>query len=154
VGRRLERAIATTRLVQRFAVRADPGFDPAEKLDALLELVDSVISYRQRYSITATRSSVIDLVALDPNNPRSIAFQAALLVEHLQTLSEQSREEVPAEALSQAILLAAQLRTARASQLDEQRLAGFDDALLGLSDAIARTYLVDRSRLARPIDPM
>jgi uncharacterized circularly permuted ATP-grasp superfamily protein/uncharacterized alpha-E superfamily protein len=154
VGRRLERAIATTRLVQRFAVRADHGLDPAEKLDALLELVDSVISYRQRYSITATRNSVIDLVALDPNNPRSIAFQAALLVEHLQTLSEQSREEVPAEALSQAILLAAQLRTARASQLDEQRLAGFDDALLGLSDAIARTYLVDRSRLARPIDPM
>jgi uncharacterized alpha-E superfamily protein len=154
VGRRLERAIGTTRLVQRFAVRAERGINAAESLDALLELADSVISYRQRYSITATHSSVIDLVALDPNNPRSIAFQAALLVEHLQALSEQSQEEAPAEALSQAILLAAQLRTARASQFDEPRLAALDDALLGLSDAIARTYLVDRSRLARPIDPM
>jgi uncharacterized alpha-E superfamily protein len=93
-------------------------------------------------------------VALDPNNPRSIAFQATLLVEHLQALSDQSREDVPAEALSQAILLSAQLRTARASQLDEQHLAAVDDGLLALSDAIARTYLVDRSRLARPIDPM
>jgi uncharacterized alpha-E superfamily protein len=154
VGRRLERAIATTRLVQRFAVHADRGINAAESLDALLELADSVISYRQRYSITATRSSVIDLVALDPNNPRSIAFQVVLLVEHLQALSEQSREEVPAEALSQAILLAAQMRTARASQLDDRRLAELDDVLLGLSDAIARTYLVDRSRLARPLEPM
>jgi len=157
VGRRLERAIGTTRLVQRFAVRADRGdrgISRAESLDALLELADSVISYRQRYSITATRTSVVDLVTLDPNNPRSLAFQASMLVEHLQALSDQSRDEVPAEALSQAILLAAQLRTCRASQLDEQRLSDFDTALLGLSDAIARTYLVDRSRLARPIDPM
>jgi uncharacterized alpha-E superfamily protein len=154
VGRRLERAIGTTRLVQRLAVRAGRGINAGESLDALLELADSVISYRQRYSITATRTSVIDLVALDPNNPRSIAFQTALLVEHLQALSDQSREDVPVEALSQAILLGARLRTARAGELDEQRLAALDDDLLALSDAIARTYLVDRSRLARPIDPM
>ena len=141
--------------MQRFAVRAersDRGTSAAESLDALLEITDSVISYRQRYSITATRSSVVDLVALDPNNPRSLAFQASRLVEHLQALSDQSPEEVPAEPLSQAILLSAQLCAARASQLDESRFADFDAALLSLSDAIARTYLVDRSRLARPID--
>jgi uncharacterized alpha-E superfamily protein len=157
VGRRLERAIGTTRLVQRFAVRAersDRGTSAAESLDALLEITDSVISYRQRYSITATRSSVVDLVALDPNNPRALAFQASRLVEHLQALSDQSPEEVPAEPLSQAILLSAQLCAARASQLDESRFADFDAALLSLSDAIARTYLVDRTRLARPIAPM
>jgi uncharacterized circularly permuted ATP-grasp superfamily protein/uncharacterized alpha-E superfamily protein len=154
VGRRLERAIGTTRLVQRFAVGSGQGAVEAESLDALLELADSVISYRQRYSITATRSSVIDLVALDPNNPRSLAFQTVLLVEHLEALSEQSPAELPLEPLSQAIMLAAQLKTTPASQLDQQRLAAIDTALLGLSDAVARTYLVDRSRLARPIDPM
>ena len=77
-----------------------------------------------------------------------------LLVEHLEALSEQSPAELPLEPLSQAIMLAAQLKTTPASQLDQQRLAAIDTALLGLSDAVARTYLVDRSRLARPIDPM
>jgi uncharacterized alpha-E superfamily protein len=93
-------------------------------------------------------------VALDPNNPRSIGFQAARLVEHLRALSEQSREDLTSEPLSQSILLDAQLRTMRVGELDEHRLDSIDGALLALSDAIARTYLVDRSRLERPIDPM
>ncbi len=154
LGRRLERAIGTTRLVARFAAEGETGINAAESFDTLLELADSVISYRQRYSITATRRSIVDLVALDPNNPRSIAFQTHLIVEHLEGLSELESVDEPNDALAEAIPLAAGLRAARAAQLGDARMMDIDDALFSLSDAITRTYLVDRSRLARPIDPL
>ena len=154
LGRRLERAIATTRLVRRFAAEGERGINAAESLDALLELADSVISYRQRYSITATRLSIVDLVALDPNNPRSIAFQTSRLVEHLEALADRSAADEPGEVLSEAILIAANMRAMRASQFDRVRLDDLEGALYRLSDAITRTYLVDRARLARPVDPL
>ncbi len=154
LGRRLERAIGTTRLVQRFAAPGERGINAAESLDTLLELADSVISYRQRYSITATRISIVDLVALDPNNPRSVAFQTSLLVEHLEALTERSASDEPSDVLSQAIMLAAGMRAMRAGQLDGARLRDLNDSLLALSDSITRTYLVDRARLARPVDPL
>src|SRR5262249_14402553 len=42
-------------------------------LDVLLELADSQITYRLRYVMVAAPAPVIDLVVLDPNNPRSLA---------------------------------------------------------------------------------
>src|SRR5207237_8716066 len=65
LGRRLERAIATSRFVRQFAFA---GIDGA--LDLLLELADSQITYRLRYVMVAARAPVVDLVVLDPNNPR------------------------------------------------------------------------------------
>ncbi|MGE0803441.1 MAG: circularly permuted type 2 ATP-grasp protein, partial [Lautropia sp.] len=156
IGRRLERALGTARLIRRFAAAPtqETSAAAAESLDALLELADSVISYRQRYSITATRSSIVDLVGLDPNNPRSIAFQTALLVEHLEALAERSASDEPSEPLARAILIAAEMRATPAHRFGDQQLGALDDALLALSDAITQTYLVDRSRLARPVDPL
>ena len=72
LGRRIERALATCRFVRQFAFGAE--LDGA--LDVLLELADSQITYRLRYVMVAARAPVIDLVALDPNNPRSIVYPA------------------------------------------------------------------------------
>ena len=49
----------------------------------LLELADSQITYRQRYVMIAARAPVIDLVMLDPNNPRSVAYQLDRIEHHL-----------------------------------------------------------------------
>ena len=51
-------------------------------LEVLLELADSQITYRQRYVMVAARAPVVDLVVLDPNNPRSVAYQLDKIEAH------------------------------------------------------------------------
>src|ERR1700730_13786504 len=70
LGRRIERALATCRFVREFAFAKLDG-----ALDLLLELADSQITYRLRYVMVPAAAPVIDLVVLDPNNPRSLAYQ-------------------------------------------------------------------------------
>ena len=68
LGRRIERTLATCRFMRQFAF----GTPADGSLDVLLELADSQITYRLRYVMVAARAPVIDLVALDPANPRSV----------------------------------------------------------------------------------
>lgn len=70
IGRSLERAIAMADLLGTFAEWSGPhgGFE------LCVEVGDSVMSHRRRYPVTASRETVVDLLALDPLNPRSIAF--------------------------------------------------------------------------------
>ncbi len=82
LGRRIERALLTCRLTRCFAQAGGPDGE----LDVLLELADSQISYRQRYVMIAALTPVIDLVMLDPNNPRSVVFQLERIETHLGAL--------------------------------------------------------------------
>ncbi len=148
LGRRIERAIGSTQLVQRFSSRDAPSI----ALDVLLELLDSSITYRQRYSIAAARVPVVDLVTLDPNNPRSIAFQAERVVEHLHALPDYRPGDLPGEAERGAMRLAADLATARASRVDATTLRRIESGFLELAEALARTYFTDRALRARDTD--
>ena len=91
LGRRIERAVDTCRFINQFA--GDRGPDAA--LDVLLELCDSQITYRQRYVMIAARAPVIDLVVLDPNNPRSVAYQFDRIEEHLAALPKHAARRPP-----------------------------------------------------------
>ena len=71
IGRRIERAIDTCRLARHFA--ADDA--TLDDLDVLLDLIDSQITYRSRYLVGLSLMPVRDMVVLDADNPRSIAFQ-------------------------------------------------------------------------------
>ena len=86
LGRRIERALMTCRLVRCFAFSGtiEGG------LDVLLELADSQITYRQRYLMVAALAPVIDLITLDPNNPRSVAFQLERIETHLGALPKRN----------------------------------------------------------------
>lgn len=82
IGRRLERGIQIAYLLERMT-RPDA---PEGALEIMLEIGDSVMSHRRRYSVHAGRLTVIDLLALDPYNPRSALFQIEALkteIEHL-----------------------------------------------------------------------
>ena len=48
---------------------------PEGARDMMLEIGDSVMTHRRQYPVQAGRRTVIDLLALDPLNPRSILFQ-------------------------------------------------------------------------------
>ncbi len=138
LGRRIERAIITCRFVRQFA--SPPVIDRA--LDVLLELCDSQITYRQRYMMIAARAPTIDLVVLDPNNPRSVAYQIGRIEAHLATLAQHHGEGMLSGPEQIAVALATAVRTADPSAIDDQLALRLEDGLMKLSDAVAQAYLI------------
>ena len=113
MGRRLERALNTALVIgQALAVvRADESHE-SPLLEALLDIADSAMTYRRRYRATLQVPPVIDLLAADEGNPRSVLFQLAALHAHVAalprdpTLARRSAEEkIAFEALSAFRLL-------------------------------------------------
>ncbi|MEP9358717.1 circularly permuted type 2 ATP-grasp protein [Sphingomonas sp. KR3-1] len=145
MGRRVERAMATLRFLRAFG-RSDATSDD---LGTLLDLADSQISYRQRYLTGIGRVPVLDLVTLDPGNPRGIAFQVAAISAHLNKLPVLSDDGLAEPQQEQARELAAILVTTNAMRLDDTLLAGLDLRLGFLSDAIARRYFLQGSEPLR-----
>jgi uncharacterized alpha-E superfamily protein len=56
-------------------------------LDWLLELFDSIVTYRARYMSRPEWLPVLDLVICDASNPRAVMFQARGLLDYLCKLS-------------------------------------------------------------------
>ena len=133
LGRRIERAILTCRFVRQFA--AAPATDGA--LDVLLELCDSQITYRQRYVMVAARTPVIDLVMLDPNNPRSVVYQLDRIEAHLAALPRHVAEGRLSPPQQIAASAATTLRTADAAGIDDEEILACEDALMRLSNTIS-----------------
>ncbi|WP_312861589.1 circularly permuted type 2 ATP-grasp protein [Segnochrobactrum spirostomi] len=146
LGRRLERALATARFVRQFGL---PGA-PSRGLDLLLELADSQITYRSRYVVAAARVPVVDLATLDPDNPRSIAFQVDAVARHLSELPEGDALREPSPPLRIALRLQAELRTASAEEIDAAELLRIDAALMRLSNEIALRFFTHRGGPGAP----
>lgn len=138
LGRRIERATAITRAMRTFG---QPG-SSLDDLSTLLDLADSQISYRQRYLTGLARVPVVDLVALDPGNPRALAFQVERIWEHLCALPVLDDDGMAEEQQAEATELKATVSIARAATLDGSTLADIDLRLSRLSDAIARRYFL------------
>ncbi|MFS2109995.1 circularly permuted type 2 ATP-grasp protein [Sphingomonas sp. Sphisp140] len=138
MGRRVERALATLRFLRAFG-RVDATSDD---LGTLLDLADSQISYRQRYLTGIGRVPVLDLVTLDPGNPRGIAYQVGAISGHLNKLPVLSDDGLAEPQQEQARELAAILVTGQAVRIDDNMLAGLELRLGLLSDAIARRYFL------------
>jgi uncharacterized alpha-E superfamily protein len=83
MGRRVER-------LQFLGTALQCGLDmPAgAELDWLLELADSIVTYRSRYMARPQWLPVLDLLLHDESNPRSIAFQLLGLHDYLARLGE------------------------------------------------------------------
>jgi uncharacterized circularly permuted ATP-grasp superfamily protein/uncharacterized alpha-E superfamily protein len=79
IGRALERGWQMAGLLAAFADEAAPHGG----LDVAVELGDSVISHRRRYAVSTNRETVLDLLALDPLNPRSVLHQLDRIEEHI-----------------------------------------------------------------------
>lgn len=136
LGRRIERGVAMARLVRRLAdEHAPPG-----ALDLLLELGDSQITYRSRYVMTAARLPVVDLLALDEGNPRSVAFQVARVADHLETLPAVIVDGRPGALLRAARRLTGSLATTPVEELPLSRLDEVAGELLSLSEAIGQRF--------------
>ena len=82
IGRKLERAMGMSGLL---AVLTAPEA-PAGSLDVCIELGDSILTHRRRFTVAASRETVIDLLALDPMNPRSFRNQIDEMAEQVDML--------------------------------------------------------------------
>ena len=92
IGRRLERAINATTLVQAGLGAEDSYGSP---LEAMLEIADSVMTYRRRYLAQPQWLPVLDLLLVDETNPRSLAFQLSALKQHTGQLPRESADPLP-----------------------------------------------------------
>jgi uncharacterized alpha-E superfamily protein len=149
LGRRLERSQHTVSLLRNALVRLpesgtdERGVGPV--LEATLEVVDSLMTYRSRYLDTLQVAPVLDLVLTDETNPRSLAFQLALLAEHVELLPREPSQA--ARSLEQRLALGALngVRLAdveRLSRVEDGERKGLDQLLGRLARRLPR--LADR----------
>jgi len=82
IGRRIERAIQIARTLSLVTAKSAPE----GALDMMLEIGDSVMTHRRQYTVRSGRGTVVDLLALDPLNPRSILFQLERLKTEIDLL--------------------------------------------------------------------
>lgn len=139
-GRRIERASATTRFALRFAANEMAPLG----CDVLLELIDSSITYRQRYSIHASRVTVIDLAVLDPANPRSVAFQIDRIREHAAALAVRAGGDMPVFLGAEAERLQAHFMQSRATAVDDAFLEETMAALYAIAARVGDSFFSDR----------
>ena len=138
LGRRLERALSVTRAAHSFGM----ANGTVDDLSTLLDLADSQISYRQRYLTGIARVPVVDLVALDPGNPRALAFQVERISEHMRALPVLGDDGMDEPQQAQATALVSIVSMATAARLDQPMLVNLERRLLALSDAVARRYFL------------
>src|SRR5262249_57847904 len=107
-------------------------------------------AYRVEDDGVRAGSPVIDLVALDPNNPRSIAYQVGRIEVHLATLPKRGDDTRLSAPEQIAIALATKVRTSDAAALDADAFVEAETSLMKLADVIAATYFTSRERSEAP----
>jgi uncharacterized alpha-E superfamily protein len=133
VGRRLERSLATTRLI-RSSVGASPSH--VAMLEPMLDVADSAMTYRRRYFAEAQLPPVLDLLLADGTNPRALAFQLSAMT---QLLAQLPREAKSAQPASERRLIAGAIDAIATADFDALCEPGADaafDRLMQLLDLV------------------
>jgi uncharacterized circularly permuted ATP-grasp superfamily protein/uncharacterized alpha-E superfamily protein len=149
IGRRLERALYTTKLFRATLVVVSP--DDAVILEQILSITDSLLSYRRYYRSQPQVHPTLELILRSESNPRSCGYQLAHLEKDIAKLPFNDTE--PYRTPEERLILEAltQLRLADMEKLAqpaenqvrkdlEQLLAQLERLLPALSDAITHGY--------------
>jgi uncharacterized alpha-E superfamily protein len=91
IGRRLERLSFLANSIANF-LRMPSSRGPGS-LEWLLELSDSIITYRSRYSRLPELLPVLDLLVFDDSNPHGVIFQASVLTRYLDRMARELDEK-------------------------------------------------------------
>jgi uncharacterized alpha-E superfamily protein len=100
------------------------------------------MSHRRRYSVSAGTQSAIDLLALDPLNPRSVIFQLAELRRQMEMLPGGVEDGQLSPAAKAALQIETDLRIAEAADMSPARLDKLAADLAVLSGLVAAAYFV------------
>ncbi len=151
LGRRIERALQSCQLIN--ATMVTPSEEETVTLELLLEIADSIMTYRGRYMATLQPAPVLDLLLTDESNPRSVGFQLVCLTEHIAMLPRDQNAAV--RSIDDRLTLSMQntMRLTDVYNLSEVNRNGSREKLyrmmgkigkqlIDLSDAISGQYLV------------
>lgn len=136
LGRRIERGIQIARITGWLT---DPEA-PEGSLEMLLEIGDSVMSHRRRYSVSAGTQSAIDMLVLDPLNPRSVLFQLAELRVQVEALPGGIEDGHLSPSAKAALELHTDLMIAEPSDMTPDRLERLAETIGGLAGLLAASY--------------
>jgi uncharacterized circularly permuted ATP-grasp superfamily protein/uncharacterized alpha-E superfamily protein len=114
MGLRIERAVYLCTLLA--AALNSPDAENPSLLEAVLEVADSSITFRSRYTLLPSVPAVFDLVLLDDKNPRSVLFQIRQLAKHFEHMPRE-RESAPGSGKSIVAKCLARLNQTDAHEL-------------------------------------
>lgn len=150
LGRRLERAYQTVVLLRN--TLSESNSRTPSMFEAILEIADSLMTYRSRYLANLQLGTVLDLLLTDETNPRSFAFQMAAVVDHVNALPRDrelatytKEQELAVTALHAVRMLDVttfDLPSSNAPAGNLQHiLEGLEDGLPKIAEAISHRYL-------------
>jgi len=144
VGRRIERALQLVTLLRSCVTLERDTAGDSLLFESVLTAAESIVTYRRRYRSHAQLETMLDLLLLDPDNPRSLTYQAQRLAEAVDELP--GSRPAPAqlsEAGRLALVVSTTLRladTASLAETDEHhRRVALDDFLVGMAQSLAAT---------------
>jgi uncharacterized alpha-E superfamily protein len=146
-GRGLERALQILALLRVTICHERAPDTDRIVLEAVLTAAESIVTFRRRYRTRARADALLELLVIDPFNPRSVAYQLHRIRTDLRALPNTSPTARPLRLLDS---LAERVRTSdpvmlaesangRRSELDDF-LVGLQNQLRALSDAIHDQY--------------
>jgi len=137
IGRALERSDAMASLLARFT-----GEDaPEGALDLAVEVGDSIITHQRRYRVETSRDTVVDLLALDADNPRALLFLIRALRQHAEALPNAHLHGRPSDLLRTILPLETGIACAMPVEMTPERLMSIRADLARISDLISAAYL-------------
>lgn len=137
MGRALERADHMLSVLIAFI---DPETPPGG-FDVAIDVGDSVMTHRRRYSVTNNRNTVVDLMVLDPGNPRSVMFQLDLVREQEELLSRFDGPGPISDLARKILVVHTALAVAVPEELTTERLIELRTDVRAISDAVTAQYL-------------
>ncbi|MDV6251752.1 circularly permuted type 2 ATP-grasp protein [Vibrio sp. EA2] len=88
IGQRTERAIQTAKLFQSTLSIKLESLPQQQVLESVLLSMEALISFRRRYRTRTRVAFGLDLLMVDPSNPRSLVYQTEKLKEFLDMLPD------------------------------------------------------------------
>jgi len=151
MGRRIERAFDLAELLLALFRDKPSAEEETARLFFMLDVADSIITFRQRYLFAPVLPLILDLLVVDESNPRGIGFQLATISEHLWALPQATQHSPHTEEQRIVLDLMTRVRLANVAGLaypgpdgvrtELQELLGHLIASLPkLSEAITRRY--------------
>lgn len=160
IGRRLERALHVTNLLEAAVTEERAPQTDSLVLESVLIAAESIITYRRRYQARAGVGTMLDLLLADRENPRAVAYQLDRLGEALERIPAEGERIAPVrEALAE---IRAHIRNADTAALgrvgDDARRGELSDLLKtlstrlgGLAVEVERLFFVQPAP-QRPLD--
>jgi uncharacterized alpha-E superfamily protein len=142
-GRRIERGLQLTALLRATVTVERSTATDSLLLESVLIAAESIITYRRRYRSHAQVETLLDLLVMDGDNPRSLVYQLDHLAADVRLMPRLGRGAALSEPERLVLKTSTALRLAETSVLSRPRDDGtrpdLDDFLPRMVELLCRT---------------